>query len=260
MSSGIDVRKAALIAFVTTAVSFLLPLWDYGQQFIASASSDPKWWYLPLGALGFLILATLPVFYFALYRNQGGLQFASRLRSLALLSAFALAASTAISTLGWLNVMLHRDAGSVLSPQTSAWTMSDTSSILGLIGNAACILLMFTMYGHASDEPDTGVPVSRFLSVICRVTVPAWGVWVGFNLVRLLHTPYTYSQVQDFAAQIGKTPPPFSALFADATRDLFSQAGLFAAPYIVWRAIRPAKSSVGPEEIPPVQLTESGSD
>ena len=78
--------------------------------------------------------------------------------------------------------------------------------------------------------------------VLTKAAVIAWGIWVTFNLVRLVVTPYTYAVLRDYALQSGRTPPPFRDILAEANHTLLSQVGLFAGPYIIWRGSSQPKS------------------
>jgi hypothetical protein len=61
-------------------------------------------------------------------------------------------------------------------------------------------------------------------------------LWVAFQFVRLTIVALTYGQVKQIAFQVGHDAPPLRDMLKDVTLTLFSQAGLLAAPYIVWRS------------------------
>jgi hypothetical protein len=148
----------------------------------------------------------------------------------------------AVGLPGWIGSLGQTGVRSVLTPEREPWTLSDVSGISAILSNAACIVMMVTVYRRGRDESDSFSPLSRFLMVMTKAAVIAWGIWVTFNLVRLVLTPYTYAMLRNYALQIGRTPPPFLYILADATHTLLSQVGLFAGPYIIWRASSQPKS------------------
>lgn len=235
-----DIRRAALIASVATTGSVLLPMWNAAQRMAAVDSMHPQWWITPLAVIVALFAAILPVFYYALYRNEERLRFSRHLRLLAIASAFALGLTLVGELLPWIASRYHEGTGSVLLPERGNLEVSDISVVFGILSNAAIIFTMIAVYRHVREDSDAYAPVSTFLRVVTSVAVIAWGSWVAFNLCRLVLTPYSYVTLRGVALQIGRTPPPFRDIFAEAIRTLLSQAGLFAGPYIIWRSSSPS--------------------
>ncbi len=66
-----DIRKAALVAFIAAVLSLVIPLWNATQQMRAITYSHPGWtlWVIPVAVLVTLFSALMPAFYFALYRT-----------------------------------------------------------------------------------------------------------------------------------------------------------------------------------------------
>jgi hypothetical protein len=69
-----------------------------------------------------------------------------------------------------------------------------------------------------------------------KAVLVIWGLWVAFNIVRVVLTPYSYFQVRDLALQNGQPPPQLSLMMAGAVRTLLEQACLFICPYIVYNS------------------------
>ena len=216
----------------------------------AVAATHPRWWFAPIvlmmAAVAALLTAVLPVSYFALYRNQGTLRFSRRLRLLALTAALALGGQMAAELPGWIESLGREGDRSVLTPERGSLTLGDIARLFGIMSYAAYILMMVTVYRHISDESDASAPVSKFLRVMTRVAVIAWGIWVAFRFLGLVITPFTYASLRGVALQIRRTPPPFRDMVVDAARTLFSQACLFAGPYIIWRGISQPKGGWPP--------------
>jgi hypothetical protein len=241
-----DIRKAALVAFMASVLGVLLPGWNGAHRMAAMEPAHPPWWFAPTVVAVVLFTVILPAFYFALYRNQGTLRFSRHLRLLALTAALALGVITVAELPGWIESLGRAGARSVLTPGRGPLTLHDISELFGMLANTAYILTMVAVYRQASDEPVPFAPVSKFLRVMARVAVTAWGIWVTFNFIRLVITPYNYAVLQGVALRTGQTPPPFRDMVADAARILLSQASLFAGPYIIWRGIAKPESECPP--------------
>jgi hypothetical protein len=234
-----DLRRAALIACIATVLSLLMPVWNAAQPIREVGSIDQQWWVAPVAALTVLFSAILPVFYFALYRNEGTLRFSRRLRLLAIAAALVLGLNLAIDLPPWIGSLGRAGTGSVLIPERGNWTLGDMSVVFGILSTAAIIFMMIAIYRYVDEEPDVFVPASTFLRVATRVAVIALGIWVAFHLCRLVLTPYSYAELRRLAFQVGRTPPPFRNVVAEAARTFLAQASLFIGPYVVWRAAAP---------------------
>jgi len=140
-----------------------------------------------------------------------------------------------------------------------AATMPLWSTVFGFLSSAAIIFMMIAVCRHVDEEPDASAPASKFFRVVTRVAVIAWGIWVAFNLCRLVLTPYWYATIPGVAFPVGRTPPPFRDAVAAAARMLLSQASLFIGPYVIWRgSSRPAggcPSIEAPSKVPTDSLS-----
>jgi hypothetical protein len=216
-----DVRKVALLACVTSVASMIPPLWNTAQSMIATASQAPQqsWRMMPLALATFLASALLPVFYFALFSDEGSVQVSERLRLLARAAAF---------TLGILLVF-----------KLAPWIKSPTQPVptwLGALATIANILLLAALSHSPGDESEEPHPTTARLYVATKVTVITWGVWVAFSLLRVLLLPYTYSQTRGYLLSIGREGPVLADMANEAVQTFVSSACLWAAPYIIYRS------------------------
>jgi hypothetical protein len=251
----IDIRKAALISFIASVFAISISAWNATQTMmrIESVNSLSK----GLVALGLAVIypfaAIMPVFYFALYRNEGTLRFTRELRLLSLAAAVSigivLAAGlpdwiesqgpywTAIKTLDW------RSGGTSLLPALRALKkINQFSTLLAALGDIAYILLLVALFRQGTSGDSTpDLPVSRWLKLVTTVAIIAWGIWAAFNLLRILSVPFTYAGIRSFDLQTGRTPPSFATVMLSDVRDFVTQASLFAAPFVVFKSIRAAR-------------------
>jgi hypothetical protein len=180
-------------------------------------------WAVPALVLICLLSAIPPVFYFALYRNQGTLRFSKRLRVLALSTALVFGIYVAVELLRKLD--WREDPG----------TVNHLATLLGEFSNVAEILILVALFRQENDDSQPDIPVSRLLRVVTKTTVITWGVWVAFNLVRFILTPYAYFLLRDLALQNGRMPLPFGRVSAETGPALLTQACLLTAPYIIYK-------------------------
>jgi hypothetical protein len=232
---SLDIRTAALITSITGVLAIVKPAWDATRSMTAAQSNHPRWWINPMMIAMGIFSAILPLFYFALYRNQGTWQIPRRLRLLSMAAAILLGMIVAIGLPAWIESLGLMKSQSVLSQERELW-VGDLAQILGQLSNFAYILVLVTIYRQVERYPQ--VPSSKLLAIVTRIAVIFYGLWVTFNLIRLALTPYSYSQLRDFALRVGRTPPPFQELVKEAIRAVLMGSCMFAAPYIVWATLR----------------------
>lgn len=270
MSWFTNLRKIALITFISAVLGVLIPAWNAIHTILGVASENLLWRVarIPAVVLGILFTAIIPVFCFALYQNETPLLIPKRLRLLALLGALvdgvmlALALSNWVLSLGayweWMKTLDWRIGGvSILRLVRDPGTIGQLSFALNVFSDGAYVLLLIAIFRQQSDRSETGAPISRLLSLVTKIAVIALGLVVFAALLGLLLTPYTFYTLRKYAFQIGRTPPAFLDLLLRQIRITLEQACLFAAPYIVYRSQRerlesPVKEQPGPE------LLESG--
>jgi hypothetical protein len=256
-----DVRKSALIAGVTGSLSVLIPSWTATRSIVAIESRTPVFgrWFIPAMLMLYLFTAILPVFCFALYRDEGTLRVTKRLRRLGLMAALILGILLATALPEWTRSigpffaaikMIDWSIGatSILVAMRDPTTTNQVSTMLSALSDLGMIALLVAFFRQSHDDSLPNVAFSRLLSVVTKVAVIVWGLWVAFQVVRFALTPYLYVQLRDYALKIGRRPPQLSALMAETTRSLLSQACLFVGPYIVFES----RSRVeGPQAVPP---------
>jgi hypothetical protein len=199
-------------------------------------------------AVSLLATATMPVFVFALYRNPGNLHFSRHLRWLALSAAIALTLLVALGLPPWIRSLaaylsaLQRLNPGVVTFSTLARdprTIFHVSTLLTEISNLGLVLLLMSIFRQVEDQPDNGVAISRFFRTVTKTTLTVWGLWLGFNLIRGILTPYIYLQVRNYAAQAHQLPPPPIDLVAGMTSAILLTACLFTPPYVVYKSLPP---------------------
>jgi hypothetical protein len=91
------------------------------------------------------------------------------------------------------------------------------------------------------------VPASGFLRRVTKVALVLYGIWVAFNLVRVVVTPFNYSHLRIVALQTGRRPPQLGHMMLEVIQMLLSQACLFIAPYVVYNSW--SRGDESPDEI-----------
>ena len=244
-----DLRRIACITFISGALGSFIPVWNSIQGMIALESANPesKLWMTPMIVLGGLITATMPMFYFALFRNEGTLHFARRFRPLALAGVFSLGLYVAVGVPKVIRSMHSIRTESVLFDGRSSTTSVSTiaGGLLAEFSDLGAILLLIAFFRHSNGEPNTKVPMSRLLSIAAKAAVIAFGLWSAINVVRLVLSPIAYSQVRNYALQVGREPPHFAGILADMIPALLSSVGLLIAPYIVYKSQTRGRGQAG---------------
>ncbi len=261
-----DIRETAFLACVASVIGLVIPMWNMSQQLSSLESRNPgsRWWMIPVSLLTFLFTATLPAFYFALFRNEGTLRFPKRLRLLALAGAVTSGVIVVAGFPDWIRSLSGYlaapkfdwsvGASNILTFARDPRTIAQLSTLLGKLSNIAYILMLIAIFCRQSDRSETDAPISSLLRRVTKVTVIAWGLVVSAVLLGLLLTPYTFYTLRNYAAQVGRTPPAFGDLFVRQLRTLLQQSCLFVAPYIVYRSQRgriesPVDAQSGPEPL-----------
>jgi len=232
-----DVRKIAFITFVTSLLGLLIPGWNSTQEMIGLESTHPqsKLWMTPMLVLGYLVTATMPMFYFALFRNEGTLHLPRRFRPLALVGILGLGLYMAVGLSEVIKILRPLWTETKLFEGRSGAT-SGAGAVFAELSNLAAILLLIAFFRQAIDRPHAEIPVSRLLSIATKAAVIAFGLWSAFNVVRLVLSPLVYSQLRNYALQVGREPPQFGSILAEVIPAVLASTGLFIAPYIVYKS------------------------
>jgi hypothetical protein len=232
----VGIRKIALVTFIASILSLLAPAWNFTQTMvgIVSRQSASGWRVIPMALFAFLSSVIMPVFFFALYRNEGTLRIPKPVKLLSKAAALILALFV-VSAL-WTEFLDPGFTARGGSSDGEARTIGHIVGLLSTFSNAALLLLLVAFNLHTNQESTPDVPGSRLLDQVTKVAVVFNGLVLAFLVVRCLLTPYTYSTLKDFALQNGRTLPPFSALLEEAIRTLVLQACLFTAPLVVFKS------------------------
>jgi hypothetical protein len=184
-----------------------------------------------------LVTGIMPVFLYALYRNEGTLRISKRLGILALAAACVRGLQVAWGLPAVIKYAGPRRGASVLDPQ-QPWTVGQLVPLLGQIGNVAFMLLLISIYRESDRDPAAEVPSSQFLRATTVIASVAWGAWLAFNVFRLAATPFSYSIFRDVALRSGMQPPGLWKLTGGVVNTLLSQACYFVAPFVVYRSLK----------------------
>jgi hypothetical protein len=198
------IRNLALVTCLAMVMSLPIPMWTATRAMLAipSAHSLSGWTAL---VVAYVFSAILPVFYLALYRNEGTLRLSKRMRVLSLVGAAAGAIVVA--------------TGLPLLAGSFGNSLTVTKMLLSDFVNLACVLLLITLFREANGAPGIAVPVSKWLALATKVAVIAGGLWFAFNLFGLI-----------VALRNGER----TDLITGSIRTLLEQICLFTAPYIVF--------------------------
>lgn len=204
-----------------------------------------------LVVLALLASITLPVFTFALSQDRGTLHFSKSLRRLAMAAAVVL---TLLFTSGlpeWLGRLVEYSRilpglppGAVASDPR---TIYNISTFLSEVSSLSLILLLVAIFRHEDNEPD--LAASHFLRIATRTAFVALGLWLLFNLIRGLLAPYTYAQLRQYMARMGRPAPPAITIVGELMKAMLSAACVFSVPYIVSKGI-------SAQDAPPQPATE----
>ena len=106
-----DVRRAALVACAATVLSLAMPVWNSARQMFARGSNIGQLGTIALMVVVYLFTAIVPLFYFALYRNEGDLLISRNMRWVAMTAAVVIGflGIAAISGMDWLLPARERD-------------------------------------------------------------------------------------------------------------------------------------------------------
>lgn len=232
-----SIKRTALLAFVATLLSLVMPVWN-AVQIMMKIGSDHlavKLSTIPATLLIILLSAIMPLFYFAVYRDPDPLRFSRRFRpwifAAALLSAWITFVAFAQSVRGF-----GLGGASSLTGMRSAWNMGQIVGFIGPISDLSYLLLLVAFFQHANDEFTEVQSSSALLFVSTKVAVIVWSVIVVIAVIRVLLTPYTFSQLRDYAAQMGRSPRLWD-LLQESIASLVSQGVLLVAPFIVYLAV-----------------------
>ncbi len=225
MSWFTDIRKVALLACVTGALSLLWSVWSLIQ---ALPQMQPGVAAIALAPV--LAAASTLVFYFALHRNQGTLTFPRGLRRLSLTAAVAFGVIIAVDLPGVLEAL---DSYWRTGSQGSEETLAMAVRLVGEASNFCYLLLLAAIYRAGQDEGSAGVDASGLLEVVSRVAVMLNGLLVVYSLLAAGAMPYFYWTNRVQIQRSGQDPEVIGNMLAGPLTKVVITACIFAAPYIV---------------------------
>ena len=232
-----DVKRSALVACIATTLGLAIPMWNFTHQMLALKNIGK------LGAIAVIVIvyafaAIVPLFYFALYRNEGDLPVSRNLRWMALTAAAVIGILSIAAVPGWI-ASLQID--NVLHGAGRPWTINDTSSLLGLIANLAGILLLASFFRLAGDQPsESAAAVSKLLALLTKIAVIAGGIVAVGCLVGLVATPWVYFEIRDRSLEVGSSHAglTFWRFTLDRVRAALAVVSVYIVPFVVWHGSR----------------------
>lgn len=197
----------------------------------------------PLAAIaailvGFVFSAIVPLFYLALYRNQGELPISRNMRWMAMIAAVAIGILTLSSIPEWIGSWRGE---SVVNAAARQWTIGDTAVLLGMIADFAGILLLAALYRLADDgSSGSGIGVSRLFRSLTKIAVIVGGIVAIGGLIGLAATPWVYFYIRDRSLETGSSIDGWtlSHLTLERLRSTLKVISVYVAPFVVWQGTR----------------------
>ncbi len=236
-----DIRKVALVALITFAVGVIPSLRNMVASVAILESSKPqsKLWATPMELLAFLITATTPLFYLALFRNEEPVYVSIRYRPHALAGIFCAGLYEALglpqlvgSFRGYWSLEQRLLGSGAPTASEALWL------ILSEVARLTAIWLLVACYREAITDPKACAPVSKFLRFAASAAVLGAGLTLALMTARLVFMPFGYVQLRNWAMQAGVVPPTILAMLREIVPPVLASIGSFAAPYIVFRSMR----------------------
>ena len=231
------VKRAALVACVATALALAIPMWNFSRQILALESNIGKLGALTAILVGYGFAAIVPLFYFAVYLNEGDLLVSRNMRWTAIAAAAVIGILGAAAIPGWIGSFQRE---TVRDSAARSWTIGDTSTVLGQIANVAGILLLAALSrlpGSASS--DRRVAVSKLLSLLTTIAIITGGIVPVGCAIGIAATPWVYSYIHERYLNVDWT---FSGFAVDRVRAALSVLCVYAAPFVVWKGRKPPTS------------------
>jgi len=232
------VKRAALVACAATALALAIPMGNSARQILALESNIGKWGGLTAMMVEYGFVAIVPLFYFAVYLNEGDLLVSRHMRWTAIAAAGAIGILGAAGIPGWIGSFQHE---TVLDSAARRWTIGDTSTALGQIANVAGILLLAALSRLPGEVPsERRVAVSKLLRLMTKVAILTGGIVTVGCAIGIVVTPWMYSYIHGRDPNITGT---FSRFAVDRVRADLSAICLYVAPFVVWQGRRKPPAS-----------------
>ena len=260
-----DVRRVALLNCIFSFLSVLVPAGRVIASVNMLATSHPNWlvWVILVTIAVALVEVLSLTFFWALYRDPQRIVISPPLRFIALGAAVVL---LVIGFRSFGNGVLGTRADWSFVTQwewrTGArflrgWlenpvALQEFANSTAIAAGVSYVFLLIALFRQSSASWRSGIPASRFLTVVTKIGVVVAGLIVAILLIRVFTTPYLYSLSRQTFAQVGRNPPPFFDLLEDTIRDLLVGACYFTGPFVVHMSIRRAvrESRLAPSRNP----------
>jgi hypothetical protein len=234
-----DVRRAALVACGATVLGLAMAVWNSAvwnsaRQMFAMGSNIGQLGTIALMVVVSLFTAIVPLFYLALYRNEGDLLISRNMRWVVMTAALVKGILGLAAIPGWIGSFRRE---SVIDITGRPWMIGDTSIALGEVANLAAILLLVALFRLVDDGPERGIAVSNMLRVTTKMAVIAGGIVAVGCLVGLAATPWVYSYIRNRSLEMSAKWTLWR-LAADRARTALTIICEFVAPFVVWRSSR----------------------
>jgi hypothetical protein len=226
------------VACIASVLEVAIPMWNFTRRVLGLESSIGLLIAIAGILVGYVFTAIVPLFYFALYRNEGDLPVSRNMRWISITAAAVIGILALTAIPGWIT---SSQGDSVLDTTVRAWTISDTSTLLSFIADLAGILLLAALFRLAGDgSSESGVAVSKQLRLLTKIAVIAGGIVAVGSVVGLAATPWVYSYIRDWSSKMGSSNArwTFSGLAVDRIRAALTVMSVYVAPFVIWQGSR----------------------
>jgi hypothetical protein len=230
-----DVKRAALVACIAMVLGVVIPMWNSTRQMLALESNIGMLGVIAAILVGYAFTAIVPLFCFALFRNEGDLLVSRNRQWLALAAAAGIGILAVAAIPGWSGSFR---GGSALDSGARPWTIIDTSTALGQVANLAYILLLVALSRLAGDRSsERGIAVSSLLRLFTKIAVIAGGIVAVACVVGVAATPWLYSYIRGRSLEMGYSNARWtlSQFALDRVRTALTVISVYVAPFLVWR-------------------------
>jgi len=246
-----DLRKLALLNCILSILSMLVPAGRLVATVNTITTDHPdRWdWVIPALVAFALVTGLFLTFFWALYRDRTTIVLPAHLRLIALGAAIVLLV-IGFRTFGAWAFGIRDDWSFVTQREwrTGArslrgWlenpvTVREFASSTAIASTISYVFFLIALFRRTDGSGRSDVPVSKLLAGATKGSVVVAGLILAFLLIRVLITPYLYSQIREMAAGVGRKPPPFLYFIRDTIRDFLLGACYFTAPFLVYMSIR----------------------
>lgn len=166
---------------------------------------------IPLWVLVGLFAVVTPLFYLALFREEGIVCVPRQLRPLALGTLIALGLN--------LGTRYYREFAEPSSSGSGTPSLLNvTLTIITLTSDIAPVLLLLLLYRNARDPRNGDDLPSGWLNFATKMALAAGGLILAGCLIRFAAIPFFYPQLQNQALQFSVAPPTITSILRETAR------------------------------------------